>query len=92
MQISVLQYFEKGALAKSQGKVAFIDGGCRYTFGEIERFAKNCAPRILSRTAAINEPLAVFLPRRAHEIMPGYQFHLGHHTSYQGEGKLFATL
>jgi len=63
MQINVLEYFEQGALAKCPDKVAVVDHDHRYTFAELERFAKNCAALILRRTVTINRPIAVFLPK-----------------------------
>jgi amino acid adenylation domain-containing protein len=69
MQINVLEYFEQGALAKHPGKVAVVDHDHRYTFAELERFAKNCAALILRRTAAFNQPIAVFLPKSALTII-----------------------
>ena len=69
MQINVLEYFEHGALAKCPGKVAVVDHDHRYTFTELECFAKNCAALILQRTATFNHPIAVFLPKGASTII-----------------------
>jgi D-alanine--poly(phosphoribitol) ligase subunit 1 len=69
MQINVLEYFEKGALAQCRQKVAVVDRDRRYTFEEIARFAKNCAALILQRTAEIHQPIAVFLPKCAATIV-----------------------
>jgi acyl-CoA synthetase (AMP-forming)/AMP-acid ligase II len=69
MQINVLEYFEQGALAKCREKVAVLDQGRRYTFAELERFAKNCAALVLQRTGAINQPIAVFLPKCAETVI-----------------------
>ncbi len=69
MQINVLEYFEQGALAKCPGKTAVVDHDRSYTFAELERFAKNCAALILQRTAAFNQPIAVFLPKSAAVII-----------------------
>lgn len=68
MQINVLEYFEQGALAKCRQKIAVVEHDRRYTFAELERFAKNCAALILQRTAAFNQPIAVFLPKSAQTI------------------------
>jgi D-alanine--poly(phosphoribitol) ligase subunit 1 len=68
MQINVLEYFEKGALRSGREKVAVREAGKDYTFGEIERFAKNCAALILQRTEARNQPIPVFLPKGAQNI------------------------
>ena len=43
--------------------------GRQFTFGEIERFAKNCAALILQRTSAIRQPIPVFLPKSAENIV-----------------------
>jgi amino acid adenylation domain-containing protein len=69
MQINVLEYFEQGALANCRQKVAVVDHDRRYTFAELERFAKNCAALILQRTAVFNQPIAVFLPKSAQTII-----------------------
>jgi D-alanine--poly(phosphoribitol) ligase subunit 1 len=69
MQINVLEYFEQGALAKQRHKTAVIDHGVELTFGELARRAKNCAALIVERTAALNRPVAVFLPKSAETIV-----------------------
>jgi D-alanine--poly(phosphoribitol) ligase subunit 1 len=69
MQINVLEYFERGALTEHQDKTAVIDHERRFTFSEIERCAKNCAAMIMQRTAALNRPVAVFLPKSAETII-----------------------
>jgi D-alanine--poly(phosphoribitol) ligase subunit 1 len=69
MQINVLEYFERGALANCPGKVAIIDHDRRYTFADLGRLAKNCAALILQRTTATNRPIAVFLPKSAQTIV-----------------------
>ncbi len=51
MQINVIDYFEKGALLKCRDKVAVKEQSREYTFGEIERFAKNCAALILKKSS-----------------------------------------
>lgn len=43
MQINVAEYLERGALATCPHKTAVIDGANRYTFTEVERYAKRCA-------------------------------------------------
>ena len=40
MQINVIEYFEKGPLLKCRDKLAVRDRDRDFTFGEIERFAK----------------------------------------------------
>jgi D-alanine--poly(phosphoribitol) ligase subunit 1 len=69
MNINVLEYFEQGALAKCRQKVAVVDHDRRYTFDELELFAKNCAALILQRIASFNQPIAVFLPKSAQTII-----------------------
>src|SRR5437867_12789033 len=69
MKINVLDYLEKGALLKCRQKAAVIDQDRKYTFEEIERFAKNCAALMLKRTSSVNEPVAVFLPKSASTIV-----------------------
>lgn len=69
MQINVLEYFEKGPLLKCRDKAAIQEAGASFTFGEIERFAKNCAALILKKISAVNQPVAVFLPKSAKAII-----------------------
>jgi D-alanine--poly(phosphoribitol) ligase subunit 1 len=69
MQINVLEYLENGALLKCRDKLAIRDSRRGFTFGEIERCAKNCANLILEKTAAVNQPVAVFLPKSAEAII-----------------------
>ncbi len=69
MQINVIEYFEKGALRTSRNKTAVREQGRDYTFEEIERFAKNCAALILKRTSAARQPIPVFLPKSAQNIV-----------------------
>lgn len=69
MQINVIEYFEKGALRTSRNKTAVREQGRDYTFEEIERFAKNCAALILKRTSAVRQPIPVFLPKSAQNIV-----------------------
>jgi amino acid adenylation domain-containing protein len=63
MQVSLLEYFEQGSLAKCRQKIAVVDQGRGYTFDELERYAKNCASLILARTTRLSQPVAVFLPK-----------------------------
>jgi amino acid adenylation domain-containing protein len=69
MQINVLEYLEKGPLLKCRDKLAIRDSSRGVTFGELERFAKNCATLILKKTTAINQPVAVFLPKSVEAII-----------------------
>lgn len=69
MQINVIEYFENGALRSARDKIAVREQGREYRFAEIERFAKNCAALILKRTTARNQPIPVFLPKSAQNIV-----------------------
>jgi D-alanine--poly(phosphoribitol) ligase subunit 1 len=69
MQINVIDYFEKGALLKCRGKLAVKDQTSEYTFADLERFAKNCAALMQKRTSARNQPVPVFLPKSARNIV-----------------------
>jgi amino acid adenylation domain-containing protein len=69
MQINVIDYFEKGALLKCRDKVAIKEPNGDYTFGDLERFAKNCADLILQKTESTNQPVPVFLPKSAANIV-----------------------
>src|SRR5512136_745639 len=69
MQINVIEYLEKGALQKCRDKVAVREGLREHTFGQIERFAKNLAALILNKSAAMNQPVPVFLPKSAQNIV-----------------------
>ena len=69
VQTNVLDYFKQGSLANFPDKIAVIDHDRRFTFAELERFAKNCAALILQRTTAFNQPIAVYLPKCAETII-----------------------
>src|SRR6476646_7079569 len=69
MQINVLEYLEKGALQSCREKVAVRESGKDYTFAQIERHAKNCAALILKRTQGRGQPIPVFLPKGAQNIV-----------------------
>jgi amino acid adenylation domain-containing protein len=69
MQINVIEYFEKGAALKCGDKVAVVEQDRQFTFKEIERHAKNCAALILQRTSAARQPVPVFLPKSAGNIV-----------------------
>jgi D-alanine--poly(phosphoribitol) ligase subunit 1 len=69
MQINVIDYFEKGALANCREKVAVREQGRQYSFADIERSAKNLASLILKRQAIRNQPVPVFLPKGAQNIV-----------------------
>jgi len=65
MQINVAEYLERGALASCPNKTAIIEGANRYTFAELERYAKRCATLLIQRTQGTGAPIAVFLPKGA---------------------------
>src|SRR5262249_33335825 len=69
MQINAIDYFEKGALVHSRDKIAVREQGRQFTFAELERFAKNLATLILKRQAIRNQPIPVFLPKGAQNIV-----------------------
>jgi amino acid adenylation domain-containing protein len=68
MQINVAEYLERGALVTSPHKTAIIDGARRYTFADVERYAKRCATLLLPRQPDSTAPIAVFLPKGAATI------------------------
>ena len=65
MQINVVEYLERGALAAYPHKTAIIDGANRYTFSDIERYAKRCASLLIKRSPRTSVPIAVYLPKSA---------------------------
>ena len=69
MQINALEYFERGASPKHRDKIAVIEPAARFTFGQIDAFAKNCAAAILARGVPLNAPIAVLLPKSAATIV-----------------------
>jgi amino acid adenylation domain-containing protein len=69
MQINAIEYFEKGAALKCGDKVAVVEQDRRFTFKEIGRFAKNCAALILKQNSASRQPIPVFLPKGAQNIV-----------------------
>jgi len=68
MQINVVEYLERGALATCPQKTAIVDGANRYSFAELERYAKRCASLLIKRTTGTCTPIAVFLPKGASTI------------------------
>jgi amino acid adenylation domain-containing protein len=69
MQINAIDYFEQGALVTCREKVAVQDPQGNYTFRELERFAKNCAALILKKVNSSSQPIPVFLPKSAQNIV-----------------------
>ncbi len=68
MQINVVEYLERGALATCPDKTAVVEGANRYTFAEVARYAKRCAGILIKRTEGTSAPIAVFLPKGATTI------------------------
>ncbi len=56
-------------MLKCRDRLAVIDHDHRFSFGQIERFAKNCAAMILKQTSCVKHPIAVFLPKSAEAII-----------------------
>jgi D-alanine--poly(phosphoribitol) ligase subunit 1 len=69
MQINVLEYFEKGALQTSKQKTAIREPGRDYTFAELEKLAKSCAALIQQHGEMLHQPIPVFLPKGANNII-----------------------
>jgi amino acid adenylation domain-containing protein len=69
MQVSVLEYFEGGALATRPLKVAVVDQEREFSFAELARCARRCAALILAHQPPLNAPVAVFLPKSAETIV-----------------------
>ena len=69
MQFNVLAYFEQGAARAYPDKVAVIDGDTRLTFAELESRAKRFAAILLARADALNQPVAVYLPKCADTVV-----------------------
>jgi D-alanine--poly(phosphoribitol) ligase subunit 1 len=65
MQINVAEYLERGALVASPQKTAIVDGDKRYTFQDVERYAKRCASLLIPRLDRTSTAVAVFLPKGA---------------------------
>jgi D-alanine--poly(phosphoribitol) ligase subunit 1 len=63
MQTNVIEYLEKGALARCPDKVAVIDGEKSCTFAELADAARSCAQDIIALKDIVRRPIAVFLPK-----------------------------
>lgn len=68
VQINVVEYLERGALATCPHKTAIVDGASRYTFAEVAQYAKRCASLLIQRQADTSLSIAVFLPKGAATI------------------------
>lgn len=62
MQINVLEYFTK-TLDRCPSRTAVTDGHAAWTFAELGRRATAVARAIVSRTSALNSPVAICLPK-----------------------------
>ena len=60
---------KKALCALRKTKLPYANRGAITPFAEIERFAKNCAALIISRVSARNQPIPVFLPKSAQNIV-----------------------
>jgi amino acid adenylation domain-containing protein len=68
MRGNVITYLEGGGAARFRERVAIIDGDHSYTFAELEANSKRCATLLLRRHDAVNQPVAVFLPKSANTV------------------------
>jgi D-alanine--poly(phosphoribitol) ligase subunit 1 len=62
-------FFEQGALARCPDKIALIDRDQRYTFADWDRMARSVAAALVARDVLCSQPVAVLLPKCAHEVM-----------------------
>ena len=63
MQISILEYLESQAV--SEDRIAIVEPGKSWTFGELKLNARRCATLLTRRRNVFNEPIAVYLPKCA---------------------------
>ncbi len=61
--------FEQGALALCPDKVAILDRDQRYTFADWDRMARSVSAALAAANVPIGQPVAVFLPKCAHELI-----------------------
>jgi len=69
MQLNVLEYLEQGALAGRRDRGALWDAQEEFSFGDLEWYAKRMAALIIQRHDAIQQPVAVFLPKCARTVL-----------------------
>jgi D-alanine--poly(phosphoribitol) ligase subunit 1 len=69
MQLNVLEYFRKGALAAMPSKTALVEGDRSMTFADLQESATMCAVRILDGSPSLGSPIAVFLPKGVSTIV-----------------------
>ena len=68
MQINVLEYFEKTA-SKYKDKIAIIDNNNKLTFSGLKKCAKKLCHLINIKMNLINQPIGIFLPKGANNII-----------------------
>jgi D-alanine--poly(phosphoribitol) ligase subunit 1 len=69
LQVNVLDYLERGALALCPDKVAVVDGETRLSFARLADLSRRCATEIIRRRDVIRRPIAVFLPKGASTVI-----------------------
>lgn len=68
MQINILEYLENGAAKHFPCKTAILDHDRSFAFAELRDNAERCATLLIGRVDAINEAIAVYLPKSAEVI------------------------
>lgn len=63
MKLSVIDFFERGALRQFPGKVAIVDGTRTLAFAELDACAKRCAMHFIRCGTGVNQPVVVYLPK-----------------------------
>jgi D-alanine--poly(phosphoribitol) ligase subunit 1 len=69
VQINVIEYLEKGALAKCPDRTAIIDGDRVCSFRNLAESVRRCACQILRRRDVLRRPVAVYLPKGTSSII-----------------------
>tara|TARA_X000000950_G_C13847482_1_gene633058 strand:- start:28 stop:1557 length:1530 start_codon:yes stop_codon:yes gene_type:complete len=69
MKINLLNYFHDGALLKFPNKLAIIDGERKFSFKNLDHYAKNLSFQISNYLKSSGEPVAVFMPKCAEVII-----------------------
>lgn len=69
MKINAVEYLEDGAARQFPKRIAIEDGDRRWTFEQLRKDARNCGAQLIRRLDAINEPIAVFLPKCAETVI-----------------------
>ncbi|MBI3860701.1 MAG: amino acid adenylation domain-containing protein [Planctomycetia bacterium] len=63
MQTNVLEYLERGALARCPDGVAARSDDSTCTYRELADWARSCAADLCQRVSATRQPIAVYLPK-----------------------------